>query len=145
MQTNQNELWCTIVISTASKDISPEVLESLFPEVRRYRAADNITGISVYSNGNALMLFEGAKEIVLQEYERTKKHNTHHSLIKLYNGSIPCRFFEGQPLAFKVLSPGTFKYLDTFQSDEAKEYLDEFLNTNHPACTIVSNFIKNNT
>jgi hypothetical protein len=140
----ENELWCVIFVSTGIKDTTPAMLEDIVKSLRAERERDNVSGLTIFSNGNILVLIEGNRESVENEFQRAKKHSAHHSPIKLYAGSIPYCFFEGQPLALKVNSPDAYKHLDTVGTDDFNEYFEEFRKTDHIVPRIVSNFINNN-
>lgn len=142
---SENELWGVLLLSTTIKDITPEQIEKDLANRREVRKLNGITGIVINARGNILLSAEGTKAQVELQYSEIKKYQGHHSLIKLYSGPIPFRFFEGEPLAFKSLGMEDYKFLDSFKSEEQKEYLQEVLEIQHPICKIMSDFIKNNS
>lgn len=144
MQKTDNELWCIVLVSTTIKDTSPELTQINLDQRRQIRKSNGITGLCIYASGNILMSIEGEKNNVKTQFELIKKYSGHHSVIKLYDGSIPFRFFQEDPLAFKVISPEAYKHLDEFQSIEKKEYLQAVLETEHLVTKVIQNFIKNN-
>ena len=145
MPEQASELWCVAFVSTSIKDATAETAAAIIETVRKERHSQNLTGMSIFARGNNLIMCEGPKENVLLEYEQAKKHHAHHSLIKLYDGPIPFRFFEDSPLLLKVIAPDNFKPLDDFATPEHREYFEEFLNTEHMVARISRDFVKNNT
>ncbi|WP_207533993.1 BLUF domain-containing protein [Desertivirga arenae] len=142
---SENELWSVVLLSTTVKEITPEQIEKDLAKRREVRKANGITGIVINARGNILLLAEGAKAQVQHQYEEIKKYQGHHSIIKLYFGPVPFRFFEEEPLAFKSLGVEAYKFLDSFTSIEQKEYFQEVLDIHHPVSRIISDFIKNNS
>ncbi|WP_207423442.1 BLUF domain-containing protein [Desertivirga brevis] len=138
-------LWSIVLLSTTMKDITLEQIEKDLYRRREIRKKNGITGIVINARGNILLSAEGKKEHVKLQYDEIKKYQGHHSIIKLYFGPIPFRFFEEDPLAFKSLGVEEHKFLDSFKSEEQKEYLQEVLNIEHPVSRIINDFIKNNS
>ncbi|WP_423147360.1 BLUF domain-containing protein [Rubrolithibacter danxiaensis] len=137
--------WCIVYVSSATKELTSDYLAEVIETTRHYRRAHNNSGLTILSHQNLLVTIEGTQESVLAEYQLAKMHPFHHSVIKLYEGPVPHRFFEDYILAFKIIAPENFKDLDNFKTPGKKEYLEEFLNLANPVSTIVANFIRNNT
>jgi hypothetical protein len=145
MSKKLTDLWCVLFVSTGMKDTTPEELKDILDAVADQRRLRGITGLVLFAHGNNLIMIEGSMENVQQEYESAQQHPGHHSMIKLYSGPIPYRFFEEWPLALKVVGPEEFKKLDDFISNEQQEYFKEFLEIDHFVARSCRNFIRNNT
>ncbi|WP_207536324.1 BLUF domain-containing protein [Desertivirga arenae] len=145
MAATDTEVWCMVFVSSTIKDTTPEMTHSILETVRKERREANLSGLTIFAGGNNLILVEGEKAEVYKEYEQAKKHPAHHSMIKLYDGALPCRFFEDSPLALKVIGGEGFRGLDSFITEEQKEYFDEFLTMEHAVARLCKDFIRNNT
>jgi len=120
------------------------MLKDFVETKRAERISYNRTGLTIFSDGNLLVLIEGSKESVQRGFQNAQINGRYHSPIKLYDGPLSQRFFENQPLALKILKPELYKHLDDFKTDEMQEYFNDFASSKHIIPTIVSNFLKNN-
>jgi len=145
MQQMENELWCIVYISCAVKGLSLESAREMMNFAISDRRSKNLSGLSINAMGNIMVLTEGEKSSVLKNFEEIKKHHVHHSVTKIYEGPIPCRFFEDYPLALKIKGVNELKELDDFNTPEKMEYLEEVIGMDFPALKVIKNFLKNNT
>ena len=140
----RSELACIAFVSSAMKDLTPDIIRQVTDEAGKINAQNGITGLTLFADGNVLVLLEGPVEALDKRFDELKKHPAHHSVIKILSVPISQRCFEDYPQALKILRPPQFKEIDDFQSPERKEYFEEFLTLNTPVSNAVSNFIKSN-
>lgn len=135
-----------IYVSSAIENFSIDDINNLLVFFREDRKKKNLTGLVLYANGNALTMIEGDKDQVEKEFSLMKSYPAHHHIIKIYDKTIPHRYFENYSLGFKVIGNASLKSVDDFNTDGDKEYWDECLLMNDdPIIKIIKDFIKNNS
>ena len=84
-----------VYVSTASRLIESDELESLLVEARGLNRQNNITGVLLHSEGNFMQCFEGPEEAMRSTYHRILASSRHKALIELMNDPIKQRTFSG--------------------------------------------------
>ena len=138
-----DELWCIVTVSSAEENLTSYEAEQMISYARKDRLSKGITSLVLYCEKNILVVLEGKKTDVRNEFQVLMFHSGHNNLIKMYDQKVPERFFGDYPLVFKSMSK-EFRELDDFQEPEQLEYFDEFLSISEPIPNIVRSFIKNN-
>ena len=138
------ELWCIVCISSVAKDLTNQEAEQMLTAARISRKERNVTGLVVYSDRNNLILIEGEKSAVRNDFEAARQHAGHYNLIKMYDKSISTPFFQDYPLAVRSVSRD-LRMFDDFTEPEQKEYFNKFLSLDNMVSQVVREFIKNNS
>ena len=145
MSGTENNLWAIIYVSSAMKDLSLSQVSGFVEMKRKTRIEQGVTGLVILAQNNVLVVQEGLSAGVKGEFEDDRKHPGHHTMIKLFDGPIKQRFFEGFPLAFKPIGNKAFNHMDDFITPENKEYFEEILQMEHLISKLMRDFIKNNS
>lgn len=144
MPGTDSQFWGIVFVSSSKKELALEDLKRTLVTGRHDADLKKNTGLAVHSVGNNLVYLEGDKDSVKKGYENALSNVAHHSLIKMFEGPVPQRFFEDYSVAFKALSPEEFKAFNDFESPEGQEYFKEFLEIDHIVPRLIKDFIKNN-
>jgi hypothetical protein len=142
---SNNQLWAIFYVSTAMKDLSPQQVQDYLDLSRKTRTQNDITGLAILANNNVLVIQEGQKETLKHEFENERKHPAHHSMIKLYDGPISGRYFEGYALAFKTVGKSAFSSMDDFREPSLEEHFHELIQLDDVVARLMKDFIKNNS
>ena len=86
-------LRCVVYVSTATRLMSEEDLESLLRDARAFNESVGITGILLYNDGTFFQYFEGPEDAVERVYERIRASHAHKDLTELLRAAIPMRLF----------------------------------------------------
>ena len=84
-----------VYVSTASRPIDADELESLLVEARGLNRQNGITGVLLHCEGNFMQCFEGPEEAVQSTYRRILDSRRHKALIELMNDPVKQRTFSG--------------------------------------------------
>ena len=143
MKDIEGNLWGIIYVSAASQKFSFEEMADVKNEIKSDCLQKNISGLIVYAEGNVLCYIEGPKDAVTLQYNQVLRDVRHKNLVKLFDHSIPYRYFEEFGLAFKFKDK-VFKELDDFKTEGHTAYIEECLNMNDIVMKCISQFVQNN-
>lgn len=137
-------MWCIICISSVAKDLNIQEAEQMLKAARISRKERDITGLAVYADRNNLILIEGEKSAVRNDFDAARQHAGHYNIIKIYDKSLSTLFFQDYPLAVRSVSRD-LKMFDDFTEPEQKKFFDEFLALNNSVSQVIREFIRNNS
>lgn len=90
-----------IVYASTSFDIlSTNELNGILKRARLTNAANNITGLLLYNDGNFLQVLEGEKDIIHNCYKRIGNDPRHYGIFKLLDEPITQRAFQNWSIAY---------------------------------------------
>ena len=136
-------LYRLAYISSSVELLAQKELEDILARSRRNNAADGITGLLLYHDGNFFQVLEGAKDAVLACYGRIEKDLRHNGCIVLISEPSEIRRFANWDMAyvpFSRLEPScrkgfldlqrfreTAKMREVAQDDEVGVFVHTFL------------------
>ncbi|MEM7383695.1 MAG: BLUF domain-containing protein [Verrucomicrobiota bacterium] len=89
-----------IYFSKATREMTPDDLQSLLQHARTYNVDHGITGLLLYDDGCFLQGLEGEEKEVTALYEKIARDSRHHDLIELYDQPISERSFPEWHMGF---------------------------------------------
>ncbi len=95
-------------VSAASWNLLEEQVEHIVAESRRLNAANGITGVLLYCDGNFMQYLEGEEEVVRATFERIRASDSHYQVNELMNQPIAAREFTDWSLGFSQPEPDVF-------------------------------------
>jgi hypothetical protein len=84
---------CLVYVSAARRPFTPAELADLLDECRRKNAAEGITGVLMYADGNILQALEGEADIVHRLFARIEADARHRQIMRLYETPVDRRQF----------------------------------------------------
>lgn len=90
-----------VYISTARREISPELLRVILAVSRTNNLRVGVTGLLVSGGNRFLQVLEGPVEAVCDTYKRIQQDQRHYALVVLTSRSVPARAFGDWSMAFK--------------------------------------------
>ena len=93
-----------IYLSTASKDISTEVLKEIFDRARENNQRDGITGLTAFHRFSFIQVLEGPKPAVKACFDRIKVNPHHHGITIVWEDDGTERLFEDYAMAYVEVS-----------------------------------------
>lgn len=104
-----SELLSIIYLSSATKPLDDDELDTLLADARAFNKAHSITGVLLYADGNFMQCLEGPVESVIQAYDRIQRSRRHNGLIELNRTKIKDRSFESWEMG--LLRPTTSEFI----------------------------------
>lgn len=92
--------YCLVYVSGAAEKFTPQSLEELLAQCRERNAADSLTGLLLYHDGNFLQTLEGEKDKVEACFARIEKDPRHTGCILLHAAEIEARSFADWNMAY---------------------------------------------
>jgi hypothetical protein len=130
-------------VSSASRGFAPAELEAILAAARANNAAEGVTGLLLFHDGNFLQTLEGDEQAVRRIYARIECDPRHGGCIVLERRSVPSRLFGEWAMAcrgtseFRLSQKNAFREIaaiaeqrarPTFEPQDATDHLiDSFL------------------
>lgn len=99
-----DELIMLVYTSVATRPMTEQGLISILEVSRRNNAADEITGLLLYHNGNFMQVLEGPRANVEHTYQRIARDKRHHYVVTLLKQRITERAFSAWRMSFVNLN-----------------------------------------
>ena len=93
-------LYQTIYVSSAAGMPSQSVLDDILATSRHNNAADDISGLLLFHDGNFFQVLEGPEEKVVACYNRIRQDSRHTGCIVMLSGEIEARNFASWDMGF---------------------------------------------
>ena len=97
--------------SQATTPLAETDLTRLLTQSRAFNAANGLTGVLLYSEGNVLQLLEGSEATIRAVFARIVQDPRHSQVIKLADGPVPHRLFAQWSMGFQLVPPLDFANL----------------------------------
>lgn len=94
-----------IYLSRATEPFSDDDLKDLLAQARRNNAAQHITGMLVYGNGQFAQIIEGEQRTLQDLYDRLQRDPRHSQVTKFADKAITTRSFGEWAMAFQATAP----------------------------------------
>jgi len=94
--------------STATQPFADDDLRALLADARRFNAAQHITGVLLYHDGQFLQVLEGNEAALQSLYAAIKADSRHTHLVKLADAPLVQRNFGEWSMAFRPVQPQAF-------------------------------------
>lgn len=98
------DLSALVYLSSSSATMNDTSLEALLHQARSDNAANEITGILIYDDGNFIQYFEGPESAVLELFDKIKVDTRHTSVTRLDYAKIDARVFGDWWMGFRQLN-----------------------------------------
>ena len=95
-------------VSAASWNLLDEEVEHIVSASRRLNAANGITGILLYCDGNFMQYLEGEEAAVTETFARIRASESHYQVNELMNQPIDEREFSDWAMGFSRPGPDEF-------------------------------------
>jgi len=89
-----------IYVSTATKLMTKDDLQTILMESMRHNSDNNITGILLYDQGSFCQVLEGSKKEVLSIFKKIKKDKRHFNVVTISEKEIENREFSAWSMRF---------------------------------------------
>lgn len=131
-------------LSNSSPKITEDDLINILIESRRRNIGKAITGMLLYIEGNIIQVIEGVEHDVIQLFSKIEQDNRHYGIVKIAEGEIDKRNFEGWAMGFKSTSFDELENFTSFKNISRETFLSEEQQvSDHPAIVILKNFYEN--
>jgi hypothetical protein len=132
-----------IYVSTSSKLLSTDELNTLLLEGRENFNNRGITGMMLYSNGTILQALEGEAEELEQLFEGIQQDYSQKGIIKLKEGRSMSRTFSDWSMGFKASCTDMVTKVSGFVDPLKHDFLDNY-SLQHPAVNLLKSFAQYN-
>lgn len=112
-------MYRVMYMSTATRHISDEELESILEVSRVNNKKRNLTGLLIVKGRTFLQCLEGEKGNIVEVYEKILKDDRHDNIIDLIEEDSEDRLFPNWEMGYKNL-----KNLNDIKSPRIKEIID---------------------
>ena len=131
---NQDEsnLRCIIYLSSATNLMTDAEIEALLVSARNSNAAQNITGVLMYLDGNFVQYIEGPEDNLLKTYNHISSSPKHKDIIKIMDKSIAVRNFPDWLMGSTMITKSELfklKALDVKERFNNETVIAQFLKT----------------
>ena len=123
------QLYKVMYISSATREMSGEELETMMAKCREKNAFFEITGYMVYHEGNIIQLLEGSRAKVEYIYNTIRMDSRHQDIVELCKAPIENRIFSDWQMGFQCIDRQRIKKVNTiedlFQGELSLPQLDQ--------------------
>ena len=109
-----------IYVSTATKIMTKDNLQSILMESMRHNYDHNITGILLYDQGSFCQVLEGDKKNVLSLFKKIKNDKRHFNVITISEKAIQYREFSAWSMRFINLDFYDREMIEGYQTISGK-------------------------
>lgn len=109
------ELYKIMYISSATRDMGDNELESMLIKCREKNTFFDITGYMLYHEGNIIQLLEGKRTMLEYIYNTIRLDTRHHDIIELCAAPIEKRAFADWKMGFQNINRQQIQKLNTIQ------------------------------
>lgn len=131
-----------IYLSTAVNLFDDQSILDLLEKSRTRNAANNITGILLYHEGNFIQLLEGDADDVDATLTRISKDPQHKNIIVIDEGDLGERNFGNWSMGFQRATAKELADIEAYT--DPKKLHDEAAADSHPALAMLKTFVKTN-
>ena len=128
-----------IYMSSATKKLNEEEINSLLVKSRHYNIENNITGVLLYIEGDFLQVLEGKKEVLLELFEKIKKDTRNKVIIVVQEKEKENRDFPDWAMGFHS---STYEKLRNIVGFEDLHYRDFLRIEDKTAVLFLDTFLK---
>lgn len=125
-----SNLISVIYASSAVNLFSKAELIDLLKISRENNAAENITGMLLYKDGNFIQVIEGPEDAIHRLYQKILKDPRHHHILMLGEQPIPARQFPDWSMGFRDVNQLSDQELEGFSSFLEEEFTPEYFQHN---------------
>lgn len=120
--TDEGELLTIIYVSSARQLFSDAALETLLLKARSANAANAISGLLLYQDGNFMQLLEGPKVAVSELYAAIRQDPRHHDVVTLIEETGLPREFSAWSMAYRKLDNTRWNaLLESISNDDQRQ------------------------
>jgi len=125
-----SNLISIIYASSAVNLFSEAELIDLLKKSRENNAAEDITGMLLYKDGNFIQVIEGPEEAINRLYQKILRDPRHHHIIQLGKQPIPERQFPDWSMGFRDVNKLSHQELEGFSSFLEEAFTPEYFQRN---------------
>ena len=114
-------LQAIVYISSATRLLAGEELDSLLQLIRQRNEAEDITGFLMYCDGNFMQHIEGPSESLQKVYSKICADSSHTDIVEMINQPIDAREFAGWSMAYSIVHIQKFNELCRAEWKESGE------------------------
>lgn len=116
------ELLTIIYVSSARQLFTDEALETLLLKARSANAANAISGLLLYQDGNFMQLLEGPQAAVSELYAAIRQDPRHHDVVTLIEETGLPREFSAWSMAYRKLDNTRWNaLLESISNDDQRQ------------------------
>jgi hypothetical protein len=131
-------------VSTASPKLDEDALIDILIDSRRRNSQKSITGMLLHVEGKIIQIFEGEEHDVIQLFSKIEQDRRHYSIIKIAEGPIEDRNFNGWSMGFKSTSYEELGKFTGFPNITNETFMSsEIEDEGHEGVKILKAFYKN--
>jgi len=93
-------LHCLVYVSSATRLLAEEDLETMLADARSFNELQGVTGVLLYNEGNFFQYLEGALDHLEQVYQRIRNSRQHRNIIELLKMEVRERLFAEWSMGF---------------------------------------------
>jgi hypothetical protein len=121
-RTTDGELLTIIYVSSARQIFSDTELETLLLKARTANAANAISGLLLYQDGNFMQLLEGPQAAVSELYAVIRRDPRHHDIVTLIEETGLPREFSAWSMAYRKLDNARWgALLESISNDDQRQ------------------------
>lgn len=109
------ELYKVMYISSATREMSGEELETMMAKCREKNAFFDITGYMVYHEGSIIQLLEGSRTKVEYIYNTIRMDSRHQNIVELCKAPIENRVFADWQMGLQCIDRQRIKKINTIE------------------------------
>lgn len=125
-----HELYKVMYISSATREMSGEELETMMAKCREKNAFFDITGYMLYHEGSIIQLLEGSRTKVEYIYNTIRMDSRHQNIVELCKAPIENRIFADWQMGLQCIDRERIKKINTiedlFQNQLSLPQLNQF-------------------
>jgi len=131
-----------IFISLATKLFTEDEINDIVIPGRKNNAANNVTGLLLYSEGVFMQIIEGSKTDVAETYKRIAADTRHKKVVVIVEGEHDTRTFPGLDMAYSLANKDFVEKMEGYMNDSKTG--PSKLNEEYPAINVLKIFAENN-
>lgn len=95
---------CIVYFSTWQKQFPPEDLAAILEQSRINNRKANVTGVTLYVQGNIVQVLEGKQPTLEALYQRIEADERHTNLLKVFDRPIAQRLFADYVMGYQTIT-----------------------------------------
>lgn len=108
------DIHAIVYWSSAVRLLEETEIVRIIERARHRNAAEGITGVLLYSDGNFMQYIEGPYEPLTRVYQSIKDSPLHKNVIELYSSAVAAREFAQWSMAYRIA--GRKRFLELSQA-----------------------------
>lgn len=107
-------MYQLVYVSTATEPFSSQDLARLLETSRKNNAADGVTGMLLYHDGNFFQVLEGDRDAVTRVFRRVERDPRHQAVMTIHEDEVEERAFGDWSMAWCEVNESTLEQVPGF-------------------------------